>query len=184
MNHYDVLGVGPDATAAELRTAYRTLARRFHPDAADPTDAPDDASTRMVELNEAWSVLSDQDRRRAYDQRQWPPAPPPPMSSEPVARAVVYQQPPDVEARPASIIQAVPVLLVAAGLIVFSLGFGASMPALLAIGALLLVLGGLGAAANVLLALRGDPGARARARTQYLADKAERQAQRAKERGR
>ncbi len=181
MNHYERLGVGPDATTAELRTAYRTLARRFHPDAAD---APDDACARMVELNEAWSVLSDQYRRRAYDQLLWPPLPPPPMSAEPVARAVVYEQPPDVEARPASIIQAVPVLLVAAGIIVFSLGFGASMPALLVFGALLLILGGLGAAANVLLALRGDPRARARAREQYLTDKAERRDRRAKQRGR
>ena len=181
MNHYERLGVGPDATTAQLRTAYRALARRWHPDAAD---APQDASARMVELNEAWSVLSDQYRRRAYDQLLFPPAPAPPMSSEPVARAVVYEQPPDVEARPASMIQAVPVLLVAAGFIVFSLGFGASVPALLVFGALLLILGGLGAAANVLLALRGDPRARARARAQYLADKAERQAQRVQDRRR
>ena len=60
---YDRLGVPPEANASTLRAAYRRRARELHPDVlgagADPT--------AMAELNEAWRVLSDPDRRRAYD---------------------------------------------------------------------------------------------------------------------
>jgi hypothetical protein len=59
--HYDTLGVRPDATAAEIREAYRRLARRHHPDrgAADPQ--------AMAAINEAYRVLSDPARRAMYD---------------------------------------------------------------------------------------------------------------------
>lgn len=58
---YDELGVAPTATAAELRAAYRRLARLHHPDttAGDPE--------RMARLNDAWRVLADPSRRAAYD---------------------------------------------------------------------------------------------------------------------
>ncbi len=61
--YYRRLGVGPTASREEIRAAYRALARRNHPDAQGiPAD-----SLRMSELNEAWNVLRDDDRRRAYD---------------------------------------------------------------------------------------------------------------------
>lgn len=59
---YDTLAVGPDASAAEIRAAYRRAARANHPDTQGEASA-----ARMAEVNEAWRVLSDPARRRAYD---------------------------------------------------------------------------------------------------------------------
>lgn len=58
--HYDVLGVAPGASAAEVRAAYRQAARRHHPDRRGDADA-------MARVNEAWQVLGHPDRRRQYD---------------------------------------------------------------------------------------------------------------------
>lgn len=52
----------PDASADELRTAYRRLARTHHPDARGGTGSPE-----MAAINEAWQVLSDPARRAVYD---------------------------------------------------------------------------------------------------------------------
>ena len=62
-NHYDTLGVAPDATADEIRKAYRRLARKYHPDVSKEADA----QTRMRENNEADEVLGDPARRAEYD---------------------------------------------------------------------------------------------------------------------
>ena len=62
MTHYDTLGVVPTASAAEIRDAYRRLARRHHPDRAAERDA-----TAMAAINEAYRVLGDAGRRAAYD---------------------------------------------------------------------------------------------------------------------
>jgi hypothetical protein len=60
MTHYQVLGVVPTASTAEIRAAYVALARRFHPDVGgDPR--------RMREINAAWDTLADPGQRRAYD---------------------------------------------------------------------------------------------------------------------
>lgn len=59
---YDTLAVGPDASAAEIRAAYRRAARAHHPDTQGEASA-----ARMAEVNEAWRVLSDPGRRRTYD---------------------------------------------------------------------------------------------------------------------
>jgi preprotein translocase subunit Sec63 len=57
-NYYDVLGVAPNASDAEIKKAFRSLARRFHPDVAkDKTGA----EIRFKEINEANEVLGDQD---------------------------------------------------------------------------------------------------------------------------
>lgn len=61
---YEVLGVGRDASADDIKRAFRTLARKHHPD-ANPGDAG--AEERFKELNEAYSALSDPDKRAAYD---------------------------------------------------------------------------------------------------------------------
>ena len=61
-NYYVVLGVSSDESPEGIRTAYRKLARRMHPDIAGPAD-----TARFQEINEAYEVLSDPDRRRAND---------------------------------------------------------------------------------------------------------------------
>ena len=62
---YDELGVRPDATADELRHAYRRRARELHPDLRPGED--DRASEAMTRLNSAWRILSDPATRRRYD---------------------------------------------------------------------------------------------------------------------
>ena len=64
VDHYRKLGVTRTATHAEIRTAYRQLAQRLHPDTHGGV-----VSAEMVAVNEAWRVLSDKGRRSAYDAR-------------------------------------------------------------------------------------------------------------------
>ena len=63
-SYYEVLGVGKDASEKEVRTAYRRLARQYHPD-LNP-DNPE-AETHFKEINEAHQVLSDGESRKQYD---------------------------------------------------------------------------------------------------------------------
>ena len=63
-DYYTVLGVGRDAEDAELKKAYRNLARQFHPDKNPGNPA---AEARFKEVSEAYSVLSDPDKRAQYD---------------------------------------------------------------------------------------------------------------------
>lgn len=67
MTHYEVLGVQRSATHAEIKAAFRTAARRHHPDAMSSVGDPHRADDRMARLNEAWRVLGDQRRRLEYD---------------------------------------------------------------------------------------------------------------------
>jgi molecular chaperone DnaJ len=62
-DYYEVLGVGRDASDNDLKGAFRRLARQYHPDV---NDAPD-SEERFKEINEAYAVLSDAERRAAYD---------------------------------------------------------------------------------------------------------------------
>lgn len=64
-DYYEVLGVSRDASEAELKKAYRQLAKKYHPD-MHPGDA--EAEAKFKEASEAYGVLSDADKRRQYDQ--------------------------------------------------------------------------------------------------------------------
>src|ERR1700756_3083795 len=61
---YDQLGVGRDASADDLKKAYRKLAMQFHPD-RNPGDKQ--AEVRFKEVNEAYDILKDDQKRGAYD---------------------------------------------------------------------------------------------------------------------
>jgi len=63
-DYYDTLGVSRDATAEQIRKAYRTLARKHHPD-VNQQDAK--AEERFKQINEAYEVLKDPDKRKRYD---------------------------------------------------------------------------------------------------------------------
>ncbi len=63
-NYYDILGVGRGASEADVRKAYRRLAREHHPD-VNPNDK--EAEERFKEINEAYQVLSDPESRKKYD---------------------------------------------------------------------------------------------------------------------
>jgi DnaJ-class molecular chaperone len=63
-DYYAVLGVAKDASAAEIKRAYRKLARKLHPD-VNPGDPS--AEERFKEISEAYHVLGDEERRKQYD---------------------------------------------------------------------------------------------------------------------
>ena len=64
-DYYGVLGVPKNASASEIKKAYRKLAQRHHPD-ANPGNA--DAEDRFKEISAAYDVLGDEDKRKSYDQ--------------------------------------------------------------------------------------------------------------------
>jgi curved DNA-binding protein len=63
-DYYDILGVKPEATEAEIKSAFRKLARKYHPDKNKDAGAED----KFKAINEANEVLKDAEKRRAYDQ--------------------------------------------------------------------------------------------------------------------
>ena len=65
-DYYDILGVKKTATEEEMKKAYRALAMKYHPD-RNPGNKKE-AEERFKEINEAYAVLSDKDKRRQYDQ--------------------------------------------------------------------------------------------------------------------
>lgn len=65
MDYYEILGLSSGASQEQIRRAYRTLAKKYHPD-RNPSP---EAAARMSEINDAYDVLSDPVKRRAYDSR-------------------------------------------------------------------------------------------------------------------
>jgi len=69
-DYYNILGVNRGASEREIKQAYRRLARKYHPD-VNPSDKS--AEAKFKQINEAYEVLSDKEKRRKYDQfgDQW-----------------------------------------------------------------------------------------------------------------
>jgi DnaJ-like protein len=100
VTYYDVLGVAPDASAAAVRRAYVTLARRYHPDfhTTAPPGVRAANERAMQAVNEAWAVLSDPSARQRYDERYLHGAGDPTSSNADARRARAEQ---DARARAA-----------------------------------------------------------------------------------
>lgn len=62
-DYYDILGVSRDADAAAIKSAYRKLARKYHPD----VNKTKEAEEKFKDINEAYEVLSDKNKRQRYD---------------------------------------------------------------------------------------------------------------------
>jgi hypothetical protein len=80
MDYYEELGIPRSASTEEIRRAYKSLVRLLHPDQFQDPDLKRLAEGQMKRINEIFAVLSDPDRRRAYDQPQ------PPSSSASIRR--------------------------------------------------------------------------------------------------
>lgn len=65
-DHYAILGVAATAALAEIKTAYRKMASQLHPDKNASSDAP----AKFRQVQEAYEILSDTEKRKAYDENR------------------------------------------------------------------------------------------------------------------
>lgn len=88
-SHYQLLEISPQASATELRQAFRNLSKRYHPDTTTLPQA--EAREAFARLRQAYAVLADPASRRAYDAVLQRPAPPlvvvPPLPTGPAPAA-------------------------------------------------------------------------------------------------
>jgi molecular chaperone DnaJ len=66
INHYQLLGIPEDADARRIKAAYRSMAKRFHPDANQGSEA---AADLFRQINEAYRILCDEQLRKAYNRK-------------------------------------------------------------------------------------------------------------------
>ena len=62
-DYYEVLGIGKDATEADIKKAYRKLAMKYHP---DRNQGNEEAAEKFKEVNEAYEILSDSEKKEIY----------------------------------------------------------------------------------------------------------------------
>lgn len=93
---YQVLHLGPAATAGDVTRAYRALMRTHHPDTMPPEALPDEQKSKadaLHDIMDAYAILGDPAKRAEYDrQQQKPPAPkpgPPPRAHNPTGAALI-----------------------------------------------------------------------------------------------
>ncbi|MFP4581417.1 MAG: DnaJ C-terminal domain-containing protein [Candidatus Sumerlaeia bacterium] len=94
-DYYKILGLKKSATPSQIKTAYRTLARKYHPDVSKHSEA----EARLKQINEAYAVLRDPEKRSRYDklERNWEkgtPFQPPPRPQPSAAGQQKRQEPP------------------------------------------------------------------------------------------
>ncbi len=160
VSHYQVLGVPVDASTREIRRAYVTRARLAHPDFHADADARTrgENERQMRQLNEAWAVLGDPDRRRQYDaglgdalgpRRTSPtPSPTPPPTFVPYDdddtdyAALLDDAPVGNGARLPRAAQLAPGLFLLAAIFFLSAGLVTSFGPIIALGFVALVLAG------------------------------------------
>lgn len=97
-DYYAILGVLPDASVSEIKKAYRALAHRYHPDRVSSEEDTQVAMDRMVEINEAFAIVSDAKKRAAYDQLRAGP----PKAAEPESAKTDWEMPVEPTAAPVS----------------------------------------------------------------------------------
>jgi curved DNA-binding protein CbpA len=69
---YKILGVGPNASTDEIKSAYRNLVKKYHPDLYKTASGKKKGNEKLQQINEAYAALSDEERRRAYDATRAP----------------------------------------------------------------------------------------------------------------
>lgn len=151
---YDVLGVDPAASDAEIRRAYLALARRFHPDANPGGEA------RMRAVNEAWAIVGDRERRRAYDRGAattdtgFTPDDPVEDGFDPRAQPDVPYRPHTVrEVRRQGALSVAPIGVFISSVVVALAGVYFNVPALIGVGIVLFSLACIGLVVVLLLAM-------------------------------
>ena len=113
--HYETLGLGRGATDDEVRRAYLRLARLLHPDRqiGAPPDQARRAAQEMREVNEAWRVLRDPDRRSGYDRSLVAPAPAPTPAAPDPDDVVFRHAPADPDDLGVKVLRGLPWLVLA-----------------------------------------------------------------------